>query len=389
MTLTSVWRARAEAARSFAKTNLRMFAMSALSFGNRVYRKLLGERYSQGAWVVANALIIAISCVIVLPIATFLRSSPEPLITGYGAAAVFALSILALTLVLVFGRRLQDQNINGLWAFLVVVACPVALSWAAEAIATKATGLVPPKDYGSYYEAANGLAVAVCLVLYLTLGLRGPREASKYGERTTGQELLKLRHPLILTGLLGVSAVAIVAVYAGLLQDRIWVRRDSTGYVGASIANSDGRRVLLYCGNTKGVSAYSTDDQLENDIFTRDAVGGTWVISVLRDGSLDIESVGDRKLISYRNDGFSISAPNMTLDERGQLDGEMANFTILARSDEPGSAGATVLALNVVKRGYGTYRAVFSQSRSAPGGGALSSLPFASGFVMLADCQRE
>lgn len=389
MSLASVWLARAAAVQNYVKTNLRLFSMSALSFGNRIYRLLLGERYSPGAWFISNALILTISYVIGLPIFTFLGSSPEPLIRGYGAVAVVTLSILALTLVLVFGRRLQDQNINGLWAFLVVVACPVALSWAAEALATKATGLVPPKDYGFYYDVAYGLVVAVCLVLYLTLGLRGPRETSKYGERTTGQELLRLRHPLILTGLLGASAVALVAVYAGLLQDGIWVRRDSTGYVGASIANSDGRRVLMYCGNTKGVSAYSTDDRLENDVFTRDAVGGTWVISVLKDGSLDIQSVGDKKLISYRTDGFSISAPNVTVDERGQLDGEMANFTILARSDEPGPAGATVLVFNVVKRDFGTYRAVISQSRSAPGGGALSSPPFASGFVMLADCERE
>lgn len=351
-----------------------------------LFRLVVGGRYSRGAWALATVGIVAAVCLLFLPIGTFLWTSPKALQGVYLWSAGLVVAFCVAALGLVFAKRLQDQNLNGLWALLALIAYPIAVGFALQALASY------------HFNAGNYAAYAplefVVLLLFpvpvLVLALRAPRSAAeRYGPRTEAADLLHLRHPLVILVMIVAAILIPLSVYAGLIQDGLWVgRKEHSFYRGPSIKPPGGGVVLAQCGNAKGVSAQAEFGPEGG--FSRDAFGGTWSLVVLPDGTLDIQTYSDSQVLSYRQDGFTITATGIRLNYFGWLEKEVNRFQVVARFDategNPWSTDNTTV-MTFVRSEY-DYRALITSTRFVgDGGGPPEEAARASSVLVMADCK--
>ncbi len=346
--------------------------------------RVFGGRYSRGAWALTTAGIVAALSLLLVPPTTFLWTSPKPLgdIYNWSAVAVFAVGFLAL--ILVFAKRLHDQRINGLWALVVLIAFPSAMLAAIQAW----VGHLYDTNEVAYatQDTLSAVVLLVWAALVLFLALRAPRPgAERYGPRTEASAVLTPRHPVVVLVILVVTALVPLSLYAGLLQDGIWVGREEySSYGGPSITPPGGGNVLAHCGNAKGVSAQAQKGDVSG--FTRDAVSGTWSLVVLPDGTLDIQTYSERQVLSYRQDGFAVSADGLRFTSYGSLAKDVDRFMVVAKASDYASSTENVTVMSFVRREY-DYLAIISSTRLMGKGGLLApNSPRASSFLVMADC---
>lgn len=342
--------------------------------------RVVGGRYSRGAFAITAIGLVAAVGLLVVPLSTFLWTSPQALRDIYMWSAIAVILACLLAFALVFAKRLHDQNINGLWAILILVALPVALFSGAQAW----VGSLPVEQQGpptsdTIYVAAELAWAAVVLVL----AFRAPRLAERYGTRTEARAVLTPRHPVPILVLSVIAVVVAVSLYAGFFQDGLWVHRpEYSFYSGPAITPPGGGNVFAHCGNAKGVSAYA---QKGGSGFVRDAVGGTWSLVVLPDGTLDIQTFSERQVLSYRQDGFTVTATGLRMTSYGSLTKDVDHFMIVARAS--GDTAENVTVMSFARREYG-YLALISSTRLMGKGSLLAgdNGARASSFLVMADC---
>lgn len=344
-------------------------------------------RYSRGAWALSTAGLAAAVCLLVLPITTFLWTSPKALedIYFWSASCVGAGSVVAL--VIFFAKRLHDQNLNGLWALPVLIAYPVALGFALQALAEI---MFNAKNYASY-APIEAFILVIFPIPILLLALRGPRvTAEHYGPRTEASGVMTLRHPVVVLLLSLMALLVPLSLYAGFIQDGLWVgRKEYSFYRGPSIKPPGGGMVLARCGNAKGVSAQA--EYGPEGGFSRDAFGGTWSLVVLPDGTLDIQTYSDSQVLSYGQDGFTITATGLRLSAYGQLAKDMNRFQVVARiaaiEGENWSTENTTM-MTFVRTEYDDYHVLISAMRLVGDGNVEpKKAARASGVLVMADCK--
>jgi uncharacterized membrane protein YhaH (DUF805 family) len=351
-------------------------------------RRVVGGRYSRGAWALATAGIVAALSLLFVPLNTFLWTSPKPLRDIYLVSALAVMAAGVLALILVFAKRLHDQRINGLWALFVLVAFPWALG---AAVMAWVDHLYETKEItyaSSSQDTLWAVAGLVWAALVLFLALRAPRPgAEQYGSQTKASAVLKLRHPVAALILLVVAALVPLSIYAGLLQDGLWVgRKEYSSYGGPSITPPGGGNVLAHCGNANGVSAVAQQGEVSG--FTRNETvgGGTWSLVVSPDGTLDIQLYNDRQVLSFRQDGFAVSADGLRLTSYGSLAKEVDRFMVVAKASDYAGSSEAVTVMSFVRREYG-YLAIISSTRLTGKGSLLAAnFPRASSFMVMADC---
>lgn len=349
-----------------------------------IARRVVGGRYSRGAWIAATFLYMSAISLVVLPFATFLWTSPRLLREIYVAFLIAATCLSLAGLVLAFAKRLHDQNINGLCAVAPLLAVPMALLWAAMTWARHA----PEADSSVSTTAYLNVAMAVSLICILLVALRQGHEGSRFGPRTDAGGVVAVKHPAMLLLLIVVAVVAATTIYAGVVQDGIWVGRGEHEYdTGLISMPSNGGRVFATCGGAKGVSAIAQDRP--GGGFVRDAVDGSWMFSIMPDGSVDILTVGRSGAVSYQSDGFAITAQGLKMDDLGQVAADVDGFQLIGSAQEPSGDVRAVTTVSFVKGEFG-YQATMAASKVYGRGSMMSALsgghPRASSFLLIADC---
>lgn len=99
--------------------------------------RILGGRYSRDAWFAATVFYISTVALVILPVATFIWTSPRPLRELYISFAIAVAAIALLGLMLAYAKRLHDQGRIGFWAAVPLIAIPWALTSAASAWAER------------------------------------------------------------------------------------------------------------------------------------------------------------------------------------------------------------------------------------------------------------
>jgi uncharacterized membrane protein YhaH (DUF805 family) len=326
--------------------------------------------------------------ILIVPLDTFLWTSPDGLRGLYMWFAAGTLALAIPTLGFVYAKRLQDQNLNGLWALLILLGIPLTT----QLVGLSALGhLYAVKNTVAYsaVEALMNAALIAWGAIVLVIALRAPRGgAERFGPRTEASGVLQIRHPMVVLALMVAAVVAPLTVYAGFVQDGLWVGREEYSvYRGPSITPPGGGEVLARCGNAKGVSAQA--EYGPEGGFNRDAFGGTWSLVVLPDGSLDIQTYSDTQVLSYREDGFTITATGVRLNALGMLEKDVNRFQVVARvtpSDGSPWSVENITVMTFVRREF-DYTALISVARLVGDG---SDLPHkaarAFGVLVMADC---
>ena len=349
--------------------------------------RVVGGRYSRGAWALATGGVVAALGLLLVPPSTFLWTSPKPLGDIYLWFALAVSAACNLALILLFAKRLHDQGINGLWALLVLIAFPLAMfaalqPWVDHLYKTQSVHASASQD------TLSAVAGLVWCAVVLVLALRAPSPvAERYGPRTEASAVLKPRHPVVVLVLSVVAALVSLSLYAGFVQDGIWVGRNEFSlYSGPSINPPGGGKVLAQCGNAKGISAQAQKGVVNG--FTRDAVGGAWILVVLPDGTLDIQIYSDSQVLSYRQDGFTITATGLRFTEYGLLAADVDRFMVVARAINDSSTVENVTVMSFVpSRTDYDYLALISSTRSLSKGTLLSEKGArASSLLVMADC---
>jgi len=244
----------------------------------------------------------------------------------------------------------------------------------------------------SAVSALTNVALLAWGTLVLVIALRAPRrDAERFGPRTEASTVLQLRHPVVILILSVVAVLVPLSVYAGFVQDGLWVgRKEYSFFRSPSIKPPGGGAVLAKCGNVKGVSAQAEFGPEGG--FSRDAFGGTWSLVVLPDGTLDIQTYSDSQVLSYRQDGFTITATGIRLNDIGWLEKDVNRFQVVARvaatEGNPWSTDNTTL-MTFVRSEYG-YRALITATRFVgDGGGQPEKAARASSFLLMADCNVD
>lgn len=355
--------------------------MDRLAIVRRFAASIFGGRHSRSAWALDSILYLAVIALLLVAPSTFLWTSPQPLRELYMAYAIGAAALCGLGTVLSFAKRLHDQNLNGLWSIPVLIGLPWALFSAAQWWVTKLYEKQNIVSSDAYY----GFAEAIFLIVVLVVALRPAKEAERFGPRYHPRDVLRPRHPSAFLTILALAVLVPTSIYAGFFQDGLWVRREQYSYyVSPAVGTLAGGTAFATCGNAKGVTATAqegTDSQ-----FVRDAIGGTWSIVVLPDGTLDIQTFSSQQILSYQDDGFSITGRGLRLGSYSSLARDVDHFMIVAEAPMTAGGVANVTVLNFVRRQTG-FQVLISSSRILGKGGILTPTnPRASTFLMMADC---
>lgn len=341
--------------------------------------KLLGPPLSRSAWLLATFACLAAGGLLVLPMATYLWTSPKPLQELFAAFTVVVLILCGLGILVAYAQRLWDQGLHRVWAIALLIALPWALLSGIEAWFSHRAMLDPMASSGGYY----GFGLAAWALVAGFFALRRGRIADPKVGRITARDLLRIKSPPILLLTTVSSSIVLVSLYAGFFQSGLWVGREQFSYFsGPVIRSPGGGQVIASCGNAKGVSAIAQEDVQEG--FVRDGLNGTWSLVVSPDGSLDIQTFSDRQVLSYREDGFTVRPIGLRLGKYGALAADVDHFQIIAESSDGPDSNVTVISF--AKREIG-FSAVISAARAAGKGGILTpAASRASTYLFLADC---
>lgn len=373
--------------------DLRLKAAAWISGIREIAAKVFGGRYSRSAWALDAVLWVAIPALLLVPLWTFISTSPRLLRDFYFAFAVLVSALCVIGFVLGFAKRLHDQNRNGLWSIPILWGSGWALIKIAEWWVRRVAKEHPFESVGDAYGLALGLFAAVITVI----AMLPSRNAEQRGPRISARDIFRTRHPSVFLALVTAAFLVPVSIYAGLLQDGIWVRQKPGNvhfFGGPDPLVPDRAYVIAACGNAKGISAYS--QKSAGSGFVRDAVEGSWNLVVLPDGRLDIMTSGGRQNRSFIRDGFEISTRGLLITRDQGIPQVVDHFLVVAAGADADPTPAimansahNVTVLNFVRHESNDWQVLISSSQSGWGGvaGALGFGVRASSYLMMADCR--
>jgi hypothetical protein len=351
-------------------------------------RRVLTARLSRISFLAEIACYVAAIAVLLIPLSTYLWTTGQIAQQLFGVAAVLISLLSFCGLVYAYVRRLNDGGIPSLWALPILILPPVGLIWAASAYGNAETlkaledHRVPAASTVDYMNVAAVLALLVILIPTIRRPAPNPPPVQK---------------PTFALGLASVSAatVGVLSIYAGFLQDGLWVGREPFSYYsGSAPFTLGGDSVIASCGNAKGVSAVNQQDEPGDGKFTRDAVDGVWNLLLRPDGTWDLQTNGPKRQVSYRDDGFMVSVKGIRLEPylgTYQLPADLDRFFLVADSIGDGrldrSANVTTIVFTKMASGW---RATITSSSSMSKDAIVfgdGSHPRSSSYLLVADCR--
>lgn len=347
------------------------------------WQRVMSRRLGRLSFLAQLALYACALGILIVPFATFQWTSPIVVREAYTWIALGLGAVALGGIIYAFMRRLRDQGLSPFLAPIVLIVLPVGLTWIAwwygqkQVLAALNNNEIPAAQSSDYGWIANGLALLVVLVVALRKSVDGESKVER------PDFAIKLGGACLLL-------VAGYAIYGGLFQDGLWVRRDQySTFAGTGLSTPDGGRVIASCGNAKGVSAVNQANYDGDGGFVRDAVGGTWNLVLLRDGYWDIQTNSPTQQHSYNHEGFVVSVRGVTQTKYGLLPAATDRFVVLAHSLGEAGLPDTVNVTTIVftKRVYdwrATISSSNSMSRNSLSGGGKD--PRSSNFLMIADC---
>lgn len=350
-------------------------------------------------WQVAA--ILGCAVLLLMPIGTFLWTSPILLRDVY---TLFAWGIgiaLLVSFASSYVSTVRTRGYSWLWV-LGGIVMPFLLFW----------GLT---EYSTYrwhqdnsYPTGDLNQVAAYLVLPLLFGLPLvlPKRTVAEKENVSKAGKMSPRSLSLGCALATILLVSSSAIYAGLFQNGVWLGRYQYDWVNRNFEPSINGYIMLTCGNFSGIRATSLSHP-DGGGFHRDAYTDVeFDLVLMNDDTFDIRTRSSEGSFSYQDDGFSISARGLEIDENDNSSiydaiAESDRFIAMgyadsvsnsAASGSPASPGAITTVTMVFQRrpesSYGSsWDVTLTTASSRPGLASLEVPAHSSSNLMVGDCE--
>jgi len=348
---------------------------------------LFAGRISRTTFALCAGLYAAIFWLLFLPVTTFLWTSPKTLVDAHMVFFFGMFFALLIGFVRQYVRRLHDVGFHGLWAIIPLVAIPAGVLYLGSEYSARRSAADFTDNTSDVVSITGWLAIGLPLLIGLW---RGNPETNRFGQPPQLVEHVwasRFNRAVIVTT---AAAVVMVSIFAGFVQDGIWVGRSEYGFGMPIIDSNPAGRQFMKCWGIRGIGAGTGKGPLKG--FYRDGYDDVvFDFSVLPDGNLDVTTAGKTVAKSYRRDGFKIISYGLqgASDDPQFLNvREADHFMVLAMYDD-GSAGSlvnyTTFAFSRGDSGL-DYEMIMSTTLSGPRDTSPTKFPAARAKLMIGDC---
>lgn len=349
------------------------------------YRRLFGGRIARTTFVIRVAILAAAIFLLIAPLNTILAPSSKLLKDAYIILFLGMLVLCLLGFVSAYVKRLHDIGFAGYWAFLALIALPVATIWGLSSYATYRWRSDDSFSTADVNQFTGWIAFG--LPLFIALWKGEPKE-NRFGPVPQPVEHLAASR-FNIVAIAGAAAILIpTSIYAGLFQSGVWVGRGDRAPSMPMIGSNSTGRLFAKCWNLKGVGA-GTGEGPMGGVY-RDGYGRSVLDFVVSDdGQIDIVPAGETFSKAYRADGFTILPYG--LDTSGQITTKgRSRFMVAAvhdGSDTPdGSVNFTTFSFAKTGQIWPEWQVVMASGLSLGENPLFEAKELARGRLMIGDC---